>query len=140
MSPEQSNPPPPAPVPPYSYGRPIAAAAVKTIESARVDDGVWRLGAGSEPSLGRADWVSGSGAGRGAVGGELPPRCRVIPRPSSNPCRWPRDSSRQRPSIPTDRNDAGNTSYPTPADQDPHPSERSLEVWEPSPPLRPAMR
>src|SRR3954471_18168596 len=132
MSPEQSKPPPPTPVPPYSYGRPIAAAAVTTIESARVEGWVWS---------GRREAGSGAaaGAGRGAVGGELPLRCRVIPSPSSNPWWRPSDSSRQRPSNPTDRNDAGNTSYPRPADQDPHPSERSLEVWEPSPPLRPAM-
>jgi hypothetical protein len=91
--------------------------------------------AADPPSTARLD-----GPGRGADGLGPPPRFRDTPAASSKPLRRSREISRQRPSTPNRRKDAGTNSYPAPADHEVHRLENEREWGDPIPPPRPATR
>ena len=126
----------------------MTSVAVAMTESASLAAGVWLRGAagievvvaGGAPSPwpgpGRPSDRESSLSGRFAF--RPPPRLKERPAASSNPSRRSSDISRQRDSTPTRRNEAGWSSYPSPADQLVQVLENERECGEPIPAPTPA--
>ena len=126
MSPEQSNPPPFAPVPPQAYGRPIASVAVAMTALAQSTGCCPRRRAGPGPAAASGGGLLGDRLDRArrdrrarGRGRPEPPNRIESPAATSSPSRRSSDSSRQRASAPKARNEAGKSWYPAPADHDP---------------------